>query len=59
LSPDASPILVFVSHLDLLLAHDTLKAGASGFVHAEMMPDQILRAIAVAAKGSSWQRGSC
>ena len=51
LSPDASPILVFGSQLDLPLARDALKAGASGFVHAEMTPDQLVRAVAVAAKG--------
>jgi DNA-binding NarL/FixJ family response regulator len=51
LSPDAPPILVFSSHLDLPLARDALWAGASGFVHAEMMPEQLLRAVAVAAKG--------
>jgi DNA-binding NarL/FixJ family response regulator len=51
LSPDAPPVLVFGSRLDLPLAHDALKAGASGFVHAEMTPDQLVRAVALAAKG--------
>jgi DNA-binding NarL/FixJ family response regulator len=51
LSPDAPPVLVFGSRLDLPLAHDALKAGASGFVHAEMTPDQLMRAVALAAKG--------
>jgi len=51
LSPNAPPVLVFGSQLDLPLAHDALKAGASGFVHAEMTPDQLARAVAVAAKG--------
>jgi DNA-binding NarL/FixJ family response regulator len=51
LSPDAPPVLVFGSQLDLPLAHAALKAGASGFVHAEMTPDQLARAVAVAAKG--------
>jgi DNA-binding NarL/FixJ family response regulator len=51
LSPDAPPVLVFGSHLDLPLARDALKAGASGFVHAGMTPNQLLRAVAVATKG--------
>jgi DNA-binding NarL/FixJ family response regulator len=51
LRPDSPPILVFSPQLDLPLARDTLKAGASGFVHAEMTPDQLLRAVAVAVKG--------
>jgi DNA-binding NarL/FixJ family response regulator len=50
-SPDAPPIVVFGPQLDLPLARDALQAGASGFVHAEMKPDQLLRALAVAAKG--------
>ena len=51
LGPDAPPILIFGSQLDLPLARDALKAGASGFVHAEMTPDQLVRAVAVAARG--------
>ncbi len=51
LSPDAPPIVVFGPQLDLPLARDALQAGASGFVHAEMTPDQLLRAVAVAATG--------
>ena len=51
LSPDAPPIVVFGPQLDLPLARDALQAGASGFVHAEMMPDQLVRALAVAARG--------
>src|SRR5919107_4181901 len=50
-SPDAPPVVVFSPQLDLPLARDALQAGASGFVHAEMMPAQLLRAVAVAAKG--------
>jgi DNA-binding NarL/FixJ family response regulator len=49
--PDAPPIVVFGPQLDLPLARDALQAGASGFVHAEMMPDQLVRALAVATKG--------
>jgi DNA-binding NarL/FixJ family response regulator len=51
LSSDAPPVLVFGPQLDLPLARDALQAGASGFVHAEMTPDQLLRAVAVAARG--------
>jgi DNA-binding NarL/FixJ family response regulator len=51
LHSDAPPIVVLGPQLDLPLARDALQAGASGFVHAEMMPDQLLRALAVAAKG--------
>src|SRR5215216_7360996 len=51
LSPDAPPVVVVGPQLDLPLARDALQAGASGFVHAEMMPDQLVRALAVAAKG--------
>jgi hypothetical protein len=50
-SPDAPPVVVFSPQLDLPLARDALQAGASGFVHAEMMPDQLVRALAVAARG--------
>jgi DNA-binding NarL/FixJ family response regulator len=51
LSPDASPILIFATHLDLPLARDALRVGASGFIHAEMTPNQLARAVAVALKG--------
>ena len=51
LSPDSSPIVVFGLQLDLPLARDALQAGASGFVHAEMTPDQLVRAVAVAVRG--------
>jgi DNA-binding NarL/FixJ family response regulator len=51
LSPDAPPVVVFGLQLDLPLARDALRAGASGFVHAEMTPDQVVRAVAVASKG--------
>jgi DNA-binding NarL/FixJ family response regulator len=52
LSPDSSPpVVVFCPQLDLSLARDALQAGASGFVHAEMTPDQLVRAVEVAAKG--------
>jgi DNA-binding NarL/FixJ family response regulator len=51
LSQGAPPVVVFSPQLDLPLARDALQAGASGFVHAEMMPDQLVRALAVATKG--------
>ena len=51
LSPDSSPVVVFGLQLDLPLARDALQAGASGFVHAEMTPDQLVRAVAVAVRG--------
>jgi DNA-binding NarL/FixJ family response regulator len=51
LSQGSPPVVVFSPQLDLPLARDALQVGASGFVHAEMMPDQLLRAVAVAAKG--------
>jgi DNA-binding NarL/FixJ family response regulator len=51
LSPDAPPVVVFSPQLDLSLAHGALQAGASGFVHAEMMPDQLVRALAAAKRG--------
>src|SRR5215217_2875138 len=51
LSPDVLPVMVFGPQLDLPLARDVLQAGASGFVHAEMTPDQLVRAVAVAVRG--------
>jgi DNA-binding NarL/FixJ family response regulator len=50
-SPDTPPVVVFAPQLDLPLARDAIQAGASGFFHAEMTSDQLLRAVAVAAKG--------
>ena len=58
-SPDAPPVVVFGPQLDLPLARDALQAGASGFVHAEMKPNQLLRALAVATRASSSRPGSC
>jgi DNA-binding NarL/FixJ family response regulator len=51
LSQGAPPVVVFGPQLDLPLARDALQAGASGFVHAQMTPDQLVRAVAVAARG--------
>jgi DNA-binding NarL/FixJ family response regulator len=45
------PLLVLGSKLDLGLAWATLKNGADGFVHAQMDPAQVLRAVEVVQKG--------
>ena len=45
------PLLVLGSHLDLALAWATLKNGVDGFVHAQMRPAQLLRAVEVVLKG--------
>ena len=45
------PLLVLGSHLDLGLAWASLKNGADGFVHAQMHPAQVLRAVEVVQKG--------
>src|SRR5215211_6074770 len=50
LYPDV-PLLVLGSQLDLALASSALKNGADGFVHAEMHPAQVLRAVEVVRKG--------
>jgi DNA-binding NarL/FixJ family response regulator len=52
-NPHTTPILVFGSHLNLPLARDALRAGASGFVHAGMTPDQLVRAVSVAIRGET------
>jgi DNA-binding NarL/FixJ family response regulator len=44
-------ILVFSLHVDLPLARAALRLGARGFVHAGMEPEQIARAVEVAARG--------
>jgi DNA-binding NarL/FixJ family response regulator len=48
--PDV-PILVFSVHLDLPLARAALQAGARGFIHAAMKPDQVRRAVGLASQG--------
>jgi DNA-binding NarL/FixJ family response regulator len=48
---EACPILIFAPQLDLKLARESLRRGARGFVHGGMKPEQILRALSVAAKG--------
>src|SRR5215211_3387027 len=45
------PLLVLGSQLDLGLASSALKDGADGFVHAQMHPAQVLRAVEVVQKG--------
>ena len=45
------PLLILGSQLDLALACATLKNGADGFVHAQMDPAQVLRAVEVVQKG--------
>jgi DNA-binding NarL/FixJ family response regulator len=50
LYPDV-PLVVFGSHLDLGLAWAALQNGADGFVHAQMDPKQVLRAVEVVQKG--------
>jgi DNA-binding NarL/FixJ family response regulator len=45
------PLLVLGSQLDLGLAWSALKQGADGFVHAQMHPAQVVRAVEVAQKG--------
>ena len=48
--PDA-PVLVFGPGPDLPLARVALKAGARGYIHAGMKPDQLVRAFKVASDG--------
>jgi DNA-binding NarL/FixJ family response regulator len=45
------PLLVLSSQLDLGLLWASLKNGADGFVHAQMDPAQVLRAVEVVQKG--------
>jgi len=49
-SPEPSVVILGMRE-ELSLAWAALQAGARGFVHAGMQPDQIARAISVAAKG--------
>ncbi len=46
-----APVLVFGLCEDLGLARDALQAGARGYAHAGMPPNQIARALSVAPKG--------
>ncbi len=45
------PVLVFGLSLDLPLASAALQAGARGYIHAGMGPDQVRRAVKVAVGG--------
>ena len=49
-APETS-VLVFTLSIDLPLVRSALQAGARGFLHARMEPDQIIRALGVASKG--------
>jgi DNA-binding NarL/FixJ family response regulator len=49
-NPEIS-ILIFSLHIDLPLARAALQVGARGFIHAGMPPEQIVRAVEVAAEG--------
>ena len=46
-----TPVLVFGMNLDLSVAQSALQAGAMGFIHAGMEPDQIVRTLAVVSEG--------
>jgi DNA-binding NarL/FixJ family response regulator len=46
-----APVLVFGSSPDLPLARTALRAGANGFLHARMPPEQVVRALKVASEG--------
>ncbi len=46
-----APILVFGPSAELQLARAALQAGANGFLHAQMPPEQVVRALEVASKG--------
>lgn len=46
-----APVIVFGPQLDLPMAHASLEAGARGFIHASMEPDQVRRAVELAIDG--------
>jgi DNA-binding NarL/FixJ family response regulator len=46
-----APIVVLGSSTDLSLARAAVRAGARGFLHAEMPPEQIVRALSLAEEG--------
>lgn len=48
--PEAA-VLVFASHPDTQLVRNALRAGASGFLHAGMRPEQIVRAVRLVSEG--------
>jgi DNA-binding NarL/FixJ family response regulator len=49
LAPQA-PILVFGPYADASLAREALRAGANGFIHARMTPEQISRILSTVSK---------
>jgi len=51
-APDA-PALVFGLSAELALARAALRAGARGFIHAQMPPEHVVRALEVASKGET------
>jgi DNA-binding NarL/FixJ family response regulator len=48
-----APALVFGLSAELPLARAALRAGARGFIHALMPPEQVVRALEVASKGEA------
>ena len=51
LAPNTSSVVVCGLSADLQLARSALKAGARGFIHVGMQPEQIVRALLVATMG--------
>jgi len=47
----AAPVIAFGLRLDLPLAWAALSAGARGFIHAKMLPEQMLRALKTSLRG--------
>ena len=45
-----APLLVFGPYADANLAREALQMGANGFIHAQMMPEQISRILSTASK---------
>jgi len=49
-APDL-PVVVFCQSKELRLVEQALRAGASGFVHAQMRPEKIALALSLASQG--------
>jgi hypothetical protein len=49
-APDL-PVVVFCQSTELRLVEQALRAGASGFVHAQMRPEKIALALSLASQG--------
>jgi DNA-binding NarL/FixJ family response regulator len=45
------PVVVFCQSKELRLIEQALRAGASGFVHAQMRPEKIALALSLASQG--------